>query len=275
MVYTAVAPDVRNNIGSETTTKIVLVLEYNGTQYHGFQLQAELPTIQGEIEKAIRGLTGERIRIMTASRTDTGVHAEGQVISFRTRSSLSLQTFISGLNYYLTKDIAVKASYRVRDSFNVRRDAVSREYQYRILNSLTRSPLREGYYYRVNGYLDIEAVNNACKVLIGEHDFSSFASSIGPETKSTIRRVYNAEMESDGEVARFNITANAFLPHQVRSTVGALLRVGTGRMSGDEFYNIMKTGKIGLAGPTAPACGLYLMKVNYPYDIEEYIDENI
>lgn len=275
MVYTAVAPDVRDNTDSETTTKIVLVLEYNGTQYHGFQLQAELPTIQGEIEKAIRGLTGERIRIMTASRTDTGVHAEGQVISFRTKSSLSLQTFISGLNYYLPIDIAVKASYRVRDSFNVRRDSVSREYQYRILNSLTRSPLREGYYHKVNGYLDIDAVNNACKFLIGEHDFASFASSIGPEIKSTIRRIYDAEMESDGEIIRFNIIANAFLPHQVRSTVGALLRVGTGRMSGDEFYSIMKTRKIGLAGPTAPACGLYLMKVNYPYNIEEYIDENI
>ena len=128
-----------------TTIKIVLIMEYDGKHYHGFQLQATLPTIQEEVEKALRKLTGEKTRVMSASRTDAGVHAKGQVVSFRTKSPLPPQTFVNGLNYYLPEDVAVKAAYRVDDSFNVRRDAVSREYNYYILNSLTRSPLRENF----------------------------------------------------------------------------------------------------------------------------------
>jgi len=134
-----------------TTTKIVLIMEYDGTRYHGLQLQTNLPTIQGEIEKALWKLTGERIRVMAASRTDAGVHAKGQVVSFRTKSPLPPQTFVNGLNYYLPGDIAIKAAYRVDDSFNVRRDAISREYNYYILNSVTRSPIREGFICQLYG----------------------------------------------------------------------------------------------------------------------------
>jgi len=254
-----------------TTTKVVLIVEYDGTRYHGFQLQANLPTIQGEVEKALWKLIGERTRVMTASRTDAGVHAKGQVVSFRTKSPLPPQTFVNGLNYYLSRDIAIKAAYRVDDSFNVRRDAISREYNYYILNSLTRSPIREGFSYRVGGHLDIETMNQACQILIGEHDFISFASSMGIGTKSTVRRVYQAEMKRDGELVVFNMVANSFLTHQVRSTVGTLIRVGLGRMKVDEFCSIMKTKKPGLGGPTAPACGLCLMQVNYPYPFEKEI----
>jgi len=116
-------------------TKIVLIMEYDGTHYHGFQLQGDFPTIQGETEAALWKLTGERLRVMAASRTDAGVHAKGQVVSFRTKSPLPLPAFVNGLNYYLPKDIAVKSAHRVDDSFNVRRDAISREYNYYILNS--------------------------------------------------------------------------------------------------------------------------------------------
>ena len=250
-------------------TRIVLILEYNGTRYHGFQLQANAPTIQGEVEKALWKLTGKKIRVMGASRTDAGVHARGQVVSFRTGSSHSLQTFVNGLNYYLPKDIAVKAAYRVKDSFSTRRHAVSREYNYCILNSWTRSPLRESYAYRLARHLDIEAINQACQVIIGEHDFASFTSGIGVGLKSTTRRVQRAEMSENGELAVFNVVANSFLPHQVRNTVGALIRVGLGRMNGDEFYSIMERKKPGLAGPTAPACGLCLLQVNYPHPFED------
>lgn len=254
-----------------TITKIVLIVEYDGTRYHGFQLQATLPTIQWEIEKALWELTGERIRVMAASRTDAGVHAKGQVVSFRTESPLPPQTFVNGLNYYLSRDIAIKAAYRVGDSLNVRRDAISREYNYCILNSLTRSPIREGFSYRVGGHLDIEAMNQACQALVGEHDFISFASSMGIGTKNTVRRVYQAKMEKDGELVVFNIVANSFLTHQVRNTVGTLIRVGLGRMRVDEFCSIIEMKKPGLVGPTAPARGLCLMQVNYPYPFEEEI----
>ncbi|MFB0559491.1 MAG: tRNA pseudouridine(38-40) synthase TruA [Dehalococcoidales bacterium] len=256
------------------TTKIVLIMEYDGTHYHGFQMQANLPTIQGETEKALWKLTGERSRVIAASRTDAGVHAKGQVASFRTRSSLPAETFINGLNYYLPKDIAVKAAHRVSDSFNVRRSALSREYNYYILNSRIRSPIREGFSYLVGGHLDIEAMNQACQALIGEHDFASFASSIGAEIKNTIRRAYKAEMEKDGELAVFNIVASSFLPHQVRNTIGALIRIGLGKMTIDEFHRIIEAKKPGLAGPTAPARGLCLMQINYPHSFEEY-NENL
>ena len=240
-------------------------MEYDGTHYHGFQLQASLPTIQGEIETALFELVGERTRVMAASRTDAGVHAKGQVVSFRTGSTLPLLTFVKGLNYYLPGDIAVKMAYKVDDSFNVRRDALSREYNYYILNSPTRSPIRRSFSYLVVGHLDIEAMNRACQALAGEHDFASFATCLDAETKGTVRSVYKAQVEKeDSELVVFGMKANSFLPHQVRNTVGALIGVGLGKMSIDEFRGIMEAKNPGLAGPTAPACGLCLTRVNYP-----------
>ncbi len=271
MVFTAVNPDVKPVVNLATATKVVLILEYDGAHYYGFQLQASLPTIQGEVEKALRKLTGERSRVVAASRTDAGVHARGQVVSFRTMSTHSLPTFVTGLNYYLPRDIAVKTAHRVRDSFGVRRSALSREYNYYILNSLTRSPLRDGFSYLVTGHLDIDAMNQACQALVGKHDFASFTSSVGVEVKNTVRRVYRAEMRRDGKLAVFNVVANSFLPHQGRNTGGALIRVGLGKMSGDEFCSIMEAKKPGLAGPTIPACGLCLMQVNYSRPFEEEI----
>lgn len=256
------------------TTKIILIIEYDGTGYHGFQWQNGLPSIQKEIEKALMKLTGERRRVMAASRTDAGVHALGQVVSFRTGSSLPLSTFISGLNHYLPDDIAVKAAYKVDDSLNVRRDALSREYSYYILNSSTRSPVRGVFSYLVASPLDIEAMNRAAQTLIGEHDFASFASLNGTEGKSTVRRVSKAEIERDGELVIFHMVANSFLTHQVRNTAGALTRVGLGKMSVDEFHNILEAREPALAGPTAPACGLCLNRINYPNPLGE-INENL
>jgi len=256
-------------------TRVILIIEYDGTRYHGSQLQAKLPTIQGEMERALDRLTGERQRIAVASRTDAGVHAKGQVVSFKTGSSLPLLAFVKGLNHHLPEDIAVKAAYRVDASFNVRRDAFSREYNYYVLNSQTRSPVRGGFSYLVGGYLNIEAMNEVCEALVGEHDFASFASSIEAGKKSTVRRVYRARVERKEELVIFNIVANSFLPHQVRNTVGVLIRVGLGRVSPDEVYSIIEARKPGQAGPMAPACGLCLMRVNYPVPFEGEKSENL
>jgi len=252
-------------------TRIVLIIEYDGTDYHGLQLQANQPTIQGEIEEALYKLTGKKTRIAAASRTDTGVHALGQVVSFRTESVLPLETFIKGLNYYLPKVIAVKEAHQVADSFNVRRDALSREYRYYILNSLTRSPLRQGFCYFVPGQLNIEEINKACQALIGKHDLASFASELDGTLKSTVRTVYRAEMVRDEDMAIFNMVANSFLPHQIRNTVGALIRVGLGKMTIEDFHSIIELRKPGLAGPTAPGRGLCLIKVNYAKPFGEEI----
>lgn len=267
--------DIENPQLVENTTRIVLLLEYDGSNYHGFQLQKKLPTIQGEVEKALKKLTGDSIRVASASRTDTGVHARGQIVSFRTKSSLPKQAFVSGLNYYLPDDIAARAAYRTNEFFMARGQAISREYKYYILNSPTRSPLRGGYSHSVKGELDIKAMNMAANLLIGEHDLASFASNLGVELKSTRRSVYTSEVIREGEMVIFNIIAGSFLPHQVRNTIGALIRVGSGKMTVNEFRSIMEARKIGLAGPAAPARGLFLVKVNYKKKLEEYDIENL
>jgi tRNA pseudouridine38-40 synthase len=252
-----------------STTKVVLVVEYNGTNYFGFQWQAGSPTVQGEIEAAVKRLTGEELRVIAASRTDTGVHARGQVVSFRTGSELSEDAFVGGLNYHLPGDIAIRAAHRVNDSFDVRRDAFSREYSYCIWNSRVRSPLLAGRAFQVVSPLDTASANLACASLVGEHDFASFTTGDGTGLKTTVRRVIRAGMEREGDQITFDIEANSFLPHQVRNTVGALVRVGTGKMSVAEFKSIMDAREPGAAGPTAPACGLCLNKVNYPGPLGE------
>ncbi|MFC1934686.1 tRNA pseudouridine(38-40) synthase TruA [Chloroflexota bacterium] len=247
-----------------TDGKVALITEYNGARYCGFQLQANGPTIQGEIEQGLRKLTGGKIRVAAAGRTDAGVHARGQVVSFRTKALLPLEAFVKGLNYYLPEDIVIKGASRVDDSFDVRRSAVSREYRYCILNNPARSPLKQGFAYLVTAKLDTRVMKQACRGLIGRHDFASFVTGDGSGIKSTIRNVYNAEIEKKGELVIFNIAANSFLPHQVRNTVGALVRIGLSKITVDEFNNIVQARKPGLARPTAPACGLCLMRINYP-----------
>lgn len=263
-----VNPELKK-VDSVVTIMMVLVVEYDGTRYYGSQWQTGLPTIQGEMEKALLKLTGESIRVAMAGRTDAGVHARGQVVSFRTGSTLSTETFVSGLNYYLPQDIAVKSAYVTEDSFDVRRSAVSRQYCYSILNSPTRSPLREPFACRIVDTLDVAAMDQACRALIGEHDFASFASGVGGEVRSTIRRIYRAEVTRDGALVVLNIMANAFVRHQIRSTAGCLVRIGLGRMSREEFYSIIKAKLPGLAGPILPACGLCLVRVEYPHPFEE------
>lgn len=250
-------------------SQILLIIEYDGTAYHGFQWQKGLPSVQREVEKAIRKLTGERRRVISASRTDAGVHARGQVVGFRTESPLPMEKMVKGLNHYLPKDIAVKAGYRVSDSFRIRAGAASREYSYNILNSPTRSPIREGRAYRVASPLDVEAMNRAARHLIGEHDLASFLNGDGSWLNSTVRNISRAEVKRDGELVTFHIEANSFLPHQVRTTVGALIRVGQGKMKLDQFRSIMAARLPGTAGPTAPACGLCLDRVNYSVPLEE------
>jgi tRNA pseudouridine38-40 synthase len=267
MLSTAVNPEL-GRVESVAITLTVLVVEYDGTNYYGSQWQSGLPTIQGEMEKALRKLTGESVRVAMAGRTDAGVHARGQVVGFRTSSVLSRDAFVNGLNYYLPRDIAVKSAHVAGESFDVRRSALSRHYHYSILNTRTRSPLREAFACRINGDLDVAAMDGACRSLIGEHDFASFASGVGGEGKSTVRRVYRAEVAREGDLVVFDMVANAFVRHQMRSTAGCLVRIGLGRMSRDEFQSIIEAKQPGLAGPTLPACGLCLVRVEYPHPFE-------
>jgi tRNA pseudouridine38-40 synthase len=245
------------------SSKFILLIEYDGTQYYGFQWQLGLPTIQSELEQAIARLCGESSRVMAASRTDTGVHAKGQVVSFWAKSTLDTMTLVRALNYYLPGDIAVKAAYRASDDFSVRRDAVSREYRYHILSGNTRSPFSRRFALFLPRMLDIQMMNEACRLIQGEHDFASFASSLD-DSRSTVRNVREAGVEKKGDFTVFRIVADSFLPHQVRSTVGLLIKLGLGKVGIADFRGIIEARSVGLAGPLSPACGLCLTRVNYP-----------
>jgi tRNA pseudouridine38-40 synthase len=268
MTLTMTAQEIEQT--RKLTTRLALVLEYDGTDYSGFQWQSNVPSIQGALEIAVEKLTGDKVRVLGSSRTDTGVHARGQVVSFDTSSSFTAETFINGLNFHLPEDIAVKSACQVSDYFMVRSMAVSREYSYTILNCRTRSPITSRFAHRVTGELDVEAMNRACQMLVGTHDFASFASDINDEPEmSTIRRVHQAKVIRHGDMVVFNIVANAFIRHQIRSTAGALVQVGSGKLSEAEFIGILEAKKVGLAGPKLPACGLCLERVNYPCSFEE------
>lgn len=221
-----------------------------------------MPTIQGELEKALSKVTGERIRLHGAGRTDTGVHAMGQVAAFKTESTLSPKTFVKAINYYLPVDIAVRDALNVEISFDPRRGATSREYRYIIWNSPVRSAIYRKWVNTVPGKLNIDTMNWACESLKGERDCSPFTNVEGG-AKNTVRTVFKAEVKRHREFILFDMIANAFLPHQVRRTIGSLMEVGSGRMEIEEFQKMANSGKIGQAKLTASPKGLYLMKVNY------------
>ncbi|MBI2846481.1 MAG: tRNA pseudouridine(38-40) synthase TruA [Chloroflexi bacterium] len=251
----------------ENRTAVALLLEYKGTHYHGFQLQANACTIQEELESALERLTGEKTRVKAASRTDAGVHARNQVVMFRTFSPLPMETFVKGLNFYLPKDIAVKEAVKPREGFDPRRRALGREYRYTILNSPTTSPLLADFAYWVPQYLDVEAMVEASRSLPGVNDFAPFSGPLEFSSSSTVRRVDRVGVERKGRLVVFTMVASSFLPQQVRRTVGALMEVGVGRMSVEGFHMLTRSKTRGLAGPVLPAHGLCLIRVNYPETI--------
>lgn len=257
--------------------RVALIIEYDGARYKGVQLQANAVTVQGELERALERLSGEKTRLVAASRTDSGVHAKGQVVSFKTAAHFSVSTWVKALNFYLPPDIAVKAAYPVEESFNVRRQAVSREYRYYILNSPVRSPLWRRCAYSVPHPLSIEAMNQACQAIVGEHDFAPFTPP-GGKLMNTRRTVYKAKVSRKNSLVVFQIIANSFLPHQVRHTVGGLIRVGLGKMGVDSFVELAMSRKRGAIGPAAPAYALCLTRVNYadfPSSPQEQQDEDL
>lgn len=242
--------------------KIALLIEYEGTRYHGFQIQDSVPTIQGELEKAIFKVTGAAGRLRGAGRTDAGVHAWGQVATFETISLIAPRTFVRALNFYLPVDISVRDACNADAMFDARRDALRREYRYTILNGSRQSPRHRRWAYMVGVRLDAVAMNRACEILLGEHDFAPFTGIEGG-MKNTVRTVFRAEVKKEGQFMFFDVEANAFLPRQVRRIAGSLLRVGSGDMEVEEFWEMAGSGMIGAARPVAPPHGLCLMRVHY------------
>jgi len=243
-------------------TRIAFILEYDGTRYHGSQIQQDLATIQGELEDALEKVIGERVRTSFAGRTDQGVHARGQVAAFDTCSSLEPLAIARALNHHLPKDIAVRNAFTVNHDFDPRRDALSREYCYYIWNDATPSPLRRWSAHHITQSLDVAEMDRACQVIVGTHDFLPFASSLEDRT-NTVRTIYRANTFREASMVTCHIEANAFLPHQVRHTVGTLVQVGLGKMDASDIAEILNSKRPAAAGPPAPPHGLCLLKVNY------------
>lgn len=242
--------------------KYAALVEYDGALFNGFQVQTADRTVQGELERALKNLTGEQNRINAASRTDSGVHAMGQVVSFRVAERFDTRTIVRGLNYYLADGVSVKGVCSVDDDFDVRRRALARHYRYRIVKEETPSPSTERVALRVGRTLDIEAMRTAARFLVGMHDFSAFATSLDEPT-STVRRVYEARFLTRDNMIEFWIAANAFLRHQVRNTVGQLIQVGLRKTSIEMFADLVQKARQGVAGPAVAPQGLCLVKITY------------
>ncbi len=253
---------------------LAALVAYDGTRFAGFQRQSpdKGPTVQGTLEEALRRIAGEAITIEGAGRTDSGVHASGQVVNAPVPSRLAPKDWQRALNALLPPDVAVRAACEAPADFHSRRSAVSRSYRYRILRDAVRSPLRERYAWRVAAPLDVAAMQAAAALLLGEHDFAAFGSSPGRGADGmrggTVRRLFEAECRMAGadepDEVECRFTANAFLTGMVRRLVGALALVGEGRLTVADFRAILEARDGNHPGGAAPACGLCLSRVEYP-----------
>ena len=243
--------------------RLALTIEYEGTHYHGFQYQVNAPSIQGELEQAIERLTGERVRVKGAGRTDAGVHAEAQVVAFDTSSDYSSGTFVNALNHYLPQDIAVMQAHIVKPDFDPRRNALKRTYRYSILNRGAPSPLTRRFSYHIRYTLDLKRMQEAAGLFVGEHDFRRFAAPLPTGKTNSVRAIHCASVQQSGDAIAIWVTGNAFLQHQVRRMAGALVDIGRGRLSMDELQALIENAQTNKVAHSLPARGLCLVKVEY------------
>ncbi len=236
-------------------------VEYDGTDFLGFQYQVRGRTVQGELEKAIEKVTQQRVRVVGAGRTDAGVHALGQVIAFNVVWRHSAHDLQRALNAVLPMDIALRDCRVAHFGFHPRYDALWRQYRYVVWNEPARSPLWQRYAYHVPEPLDVAAMQRASQYLMGSHNFAAFGKA--PRGENTVRRVLQAEWLAEGKRLIFEITADAFLRHMVRKVVGALLQIGRGQHAPEEMALLVQGSARRLTAPLAPARGLCLVKVGY------------
>lgn len=241
---------------------IKLILEYDGTSYHGWQKQPGLSTIQKALEDSLFCLFRERIETTAAGRTDAGVHAKGQVVSFLTHASISSTSIQPALNSYLPKDIRVKKAHEVDMDFHAQKSALRRVYGYSIYNSGFLSPFHRNFVWWVPFNLEIDLMKEAGKFLVGEHDFSSFQSQ-GSSTSLTLREIKKLSIFKKGKFILIYIEANSFLYKMARNIVGMLVEIGRKKIVAGEMKKILEARDRRIAGPTAPPQGLCLVRVEY------------
>ncbi len=258
-----------------------MIIEYDGTNYHGWQRQSSRDsdagdlhkTIQGTIEKALSVITKHSVKVTAAGRTDAGVHAAGQVINFKTTLNINESSWVKAINSLLPEDIAAKNAEYVMEGFNARFDAKSKVYKYIILDSLLPSPFHRNNVWRIKKPLNIYLMREALQYLIGHHDFSSFrasdCSAKSPYKTLNLIEIDEVSLENSPIPAipvrtiLFTFEARSFLQHMVRNIVGTLAEVGRGKITPHDIYDIMEKRDRRYAGPIAPPQGLYLSEVRY------------
>jgi tRNA pseudouridine38-40 synthase len=241
---------------------VKLVLEYDGTRYAGWQRQPDRPTVQEAVETAIRLLTQETVSVIGAGRTDAGVHARGQVASFRITKAWTPLEWTKGMNARLPDDIAVRAASIMPETFHARYSATGKLYQYRILNRPDRPALDRAFVWHVPKPLDVEAMRRAAIDLVGTHDFSSFEGTL-TDNEDPVCRLQELVVDPRNDDVRVDAYADRFLRHMVRNIVGTLVEMGLGRRSADEMVAILHAKDRTKAGRTAPPHGLCLVRVDY------------
>lgn len=252
---------------------IKLVLQYDGAHYHGWQIQKENATIQAVLQKRIRAITGEEVTVLAAGRTDAGVHALAQVAAFKTVSGLSCDTIKTALNAWLPCDIRITAACDADPAFHPRYDATGKVYFYIIANMQVISPFLHNYVWMVPQTLDFPGMCIAARLLQGTHDFTSFRAS-GCGAKTPTRTIFQSSIEKmdsldfmtaglSGNFLKLKIEGDAFLRHMVRNIAGTIIEIGKGKFRPDIIEELIAAKDRRLAGPTAPARGLFLERVNY------------
>ncbi|MEO8504687.1 MAG: tRNA pseudouridine(38-40) synthase TruA [Acidobacteriota bacterium] len=239
-----------------------LTLSYVGTRYAGWQRQENALAVQQVVEEALSDLLGDPATLVGASRTDAGVHARGQVAHLEWVREVETGALLHGTNHRLPREVRVLAAEPADEAFHARFSATAKEYRYRLIRAAVLSPLDAPFAVKVEDELDLEALANAAQVLVGRHDFSSFALAGGAHT-SPLRTVHSAQWVEEGAELQFRVVGDGFLRGMVRGLVGTLLEVGRGRRRVEDFQALLVGKPRGAAGPTAPAQGLCLTRVLY------------
>jgi tRNA pseudouridine38-40 synthase len=246
-----------------------LILSYVGTEYSGWQRQPNAMSVQQKVEEALASLVGQQVVVVGAGRTDAGVHARGQVAHLEPDGEWEVEALIKGTNHFLPSDVRVMAADRVRQGFHARKSARAKEYRYRLSTADIVSALDAPFVVPVAHPLDLEPMRAATALLVGEHDFTAFALAGGSHGQPR-RTIVSADWLCDGDRLELRIVGDGFLRGMVRSLVGTLLEVGRGRRSVKELESLLTGRPRGEAGPTAPAHGLCLERVEY--DAEWLLD---
>ncbi len=242
--------------------RIRLTVAYDGTNYNGWQVQPNGITIEGVLNRALAELTGEPVTVIGASRTDSGVHSLGNVVVFDTETRIPPDKISYALNQRLPDDIVVQHSCEVPPDFHPRRCASRKTYEYKILNRTFPMPLRRFDTYFYHRRLNVADMQEAARLLVGEHDFKSFCS-IHTQAKSTVRTIYSLTVEKQGDLIVIRVTGSGFLYNMVRILAGTLLQAGSGERKPGEMTQILNAADRSAAGPTAPACGLTMIGIEF------------